>query len=85
MMTDERMAKIRLFAKDDRLLEEVLNENARLRAERAATRELVRALRQMVIAADEAGQIFVRVELGDGGKLVLRAADRFLERKEVGQ
>lgn len=84
-MPDERLAKIGLLAKNDLLLDELLADYNRLRATNKNTRELVRALRKMVIAADEAGQIFVRVELGEGGKLVLRAADRFLEGKEVAQ
>lgn len=85
MMTDERMAKIRLLAKNDLLLEELLADYDRLRATNKKTRELIRALRGMVVAAHEAGEIFVHVELGEGGKLVLRAADRFLDEKEVAQ
>ncbi len=80
-MSDERLAAIRQIAKmtPDRLLDATIAEIDRLEVERRNTRELVRALRQMVVAAEEAGHIFVRVELGEGGKLVLRAADRFLE------
>lgn len=78
LMTEERLAKITSLAKNDLLLEEVLADYKRLRGERIALRGLVRALRGMVIAAHEAGQLFVNVELGEGGKLVLRAADKWL-------
>lgn len=78
MMTEERLAKIRLLAKNDRLLEELLIDYDRLSEERRNVRELVRALRGMVVAAHEAGEIFVHVELGEGGKLVLRAADKWM-------
>jgi hypothetical protein len=77
-MSDERLAKIQLLAKNDLLLEEVLSDYKRLRGERVALRGLVKALRGMVVAANEAGQIFVHVEIGEGGKLVLRAADKWL-------
>jgi hypothetical protein len=82
MMTHARMAKIRVLAKNDLLLEELLADYDRLRATNKNTRELVRALRGMVVAAHEAGEIFVHVELGEGGKLVLRAADRYLSGDE---
>ena len=78
MMTDERLAKIRLLAKSDLLLEELLAGYDRLSDERRKTRELVKALRGMIVAAHEAGEIFMAVELGEGGKLVLRAADKWL-------
>lgn len=77
-MSDDRLAKIELLAGNDLLLEEVLADYKRLRGERIALRGLVKALRGMVVAAHEAGQIFVNVELGEGGKLVLRAADSWL-------
>lgn len=83
LMTEERLAKITLLGKNDLLLEEVLADYKRLRGELGAVRELVRALRGMVVAAHEAGGIFVHVELGEGGKLVLRAADRFLEEHDA--
>lgn len=66
-------------------LDRVLAEIDRLRAELAAkeaenktARMLVKELRGMVIAAHEAGEIFVHVELGEGGKLLLKAADNWL-------
>lgn len=40
---------------------------------------IIRTLRQLVVAAHQAGEIFVHVELGEGGKRVLQIADRFLE------
>lgn len=59
-------------------LPEALDKIASLKEERKKVRELVKALRAMVIAAHEAGGLFVHVELNDGGKLVLRAADKWL-------
>ena len=82
LMTEERLARIALLGKNDLLLEEVLADYKRLRGDLSAVRELVRALRGLVVASHEAGGIFVRAELGEGGKLVLLAADKWLTENE---
>lgn len=82
LMNEERLAKIASLGRNDLLLEEVLADYKRLRGERAALRGLVKALRGMVVAAHEAGTIFVNVELGEGGQLVLLAADKWLRESE---
>ena len=79
-----RAAWLRILLHEHDEIDRLRAEVERLTSERDEARHLVKALRQMVRVVDEAGKLFVTVELARGGEAVLKAADTWLSLESDG-